>query len=324
MAPRHRRALRVVSRALAAGALLLLLAWLGLRLYDRPPGPPGGWLVRLGLEERFATVAGVRVRYVRTGGGSPVVLLHGFGSSIYTWKDVIPGLARAHEVVALDLPGFGWSDQPADLSFELYPRVVLGLLDQLSLDRASLVGNSMGGAVACWLAASEPGRVDLLVLIDSAGFNLREADRPAMVRLTSHPSAEAIAGRLPATRLLVTIGLRHVFHDDTRLTEERIDEYLAAAKRPGTLRSIRSLMASTRAAADEFAARLGRIKAPTLVLWGEEDQWIPLAHADRFVAAIHGARKVVVPGIGHLPEEEAPQEVTRLLLDFLEVGDQAR
>jgi pimeloyl-ACP methyl ester carboxylesterase len=324
MAPRLRRALRVVSRGLAAGAVLLLLVWAGLRLYDRPPRPPGGWLVRVGLEERFATVAGVRVRYIRTGVGPPVVLLHGFGSSIYTWKDVIPGLARAHETVALDLPGFGWSDQPADLSFELYPRVVLGLLDQLSLDRVSLVGNSMGGAVACWVTASEPHRVERLVLIDSAGFNLREADRPAMVRLTSHPLAEAVVGRLSATRLLVTIGLRRVFHDDTRLTEERVDEYLAAAKRPGTLRSIRSLMTSYQGTAGEFEAQLGRIKAPTLVIWGEEDEWIPPAHADRFVGAIPGARKVVLPRVGHLPEEEAPEEVTRLLIDFSKIGDQDR
>jgi pimeloyl-ACP methyl ester carboxylesterase len=294
--------------------------WVGLRLYDRPPGPPGRWLGRLGLEERFATVAGVRIRYVRTGEGPPVVLLHGFASSIYTWKDVIPGLEREHEVVALDFPGFGWSDQPADLSFDLYPRVVLGLLDQLSLDRVSLVGNSMGGAMACWIAASEPRRMGRLVLIDSAGFNLREADRPAMVRLISHPLAEAVVGRLPATRLLVTAGLRRVLHDDTRLTEEGVDEYLAAAKRPGTLRSIRSLVASYRGAAGEFESGLSRIRAPTLVIWGEKDAWIPLAHADRFVTAIPGARKVVLPGVGHVPEEEAPEEVTRLLLEFLGGG----
>ena len=239
IAPRLLRALQVVSRALAGGARVLLLVWVGLRLYDRPPGPPGGWLVRLGLEERFATVAGVRIRYVRTR-ERPVVLLHGFGSSIYTWRDVIPSLARAHEVVALDFPGFGWSDQPADLSFELYPRVVLGLLDQLSLDRVSLVGDGMGRAVACWIAASEPRRVDRLVLIDCTVGQPARGRPPAMVRLISHPLAEAVVGRLPATRLLVTAGLRRVLHDDTRLTEERVDEYLAAAKRPGTLRSIRS------------------------------------------------------------------------------------
>jgi pimeloyl-ACP methyl ester carboxylesterase len=83
-------------------------------------------------------------------------------------------------------------------------------------------------------------------------------------------------------------------------------------------------MTSYQGTAGEFEAQLGRIKAPTLVIWGEEDEWIPPAHADRFVGAIPGARKVVLPRVGHLPEEEAPEEVTRLLLDFSKVGDQDR
>ena len=136
-------------------------------------------------------------------------------------------------MVALDFPGFGWSDQPADLSFDLYPRVVLGLMDELGLDRPSLVGNSMGGAVGALVAASHPSRVEQLVLIDAAGFNLRAADRPAMVRLTAHPLAEGLLARLPIRRLLVTLGLRQVFHDDTKITDERVNEYLAAASAPG-------------------------------------------------------------------------------------------
>jgi pimeloyl-ACP methyl ester carboxylesterase len=307
-----------MKRLLVAFLLLVLVAFVVLKGYDRPPLPPGGWLAALGLEERFATVDGVRVRYVRVGrGGSAVVLLHGFASSIYTWKDVIPALARDHEVVALDLPGFGWSDQPAGLSFDLYPRVVLGLMDQLGLSQGSLVGNSLGGAVAVVVAATQGARVDRLVLIDAAGFNLRAADRPAMVRLASHPLAEAILSRLPLRRLAVTVGLRQVFHDDTKITEERTNEYLAAASRPGTLASIRSLALSQRLTPEAMEELLRRITAPTLVVWGGEDAWIPVSHADRFLAAIPGARKVVLPDVGHTPEEETPDEVARLLLEFL-------
>ena len=171
------------------------MGFFALTRYDRPPPPAGRWLVSLGLEERFATVGGVRVRYLRTGRGPAILLIHGLASSIYTWKDEIPALARDHEVVALDLPGFGGSDQPADLSFDLYPRVVVGLMDQLGIARASLVGNSLGGAVASVVAARQPARVDRLVLIDAAGFNLHAADRPALVRLASHPLAEGLLSR---------------------------------------------------------------------------------------------------------------------------------
>ena len=306
-----------MKRFLAALALVAVVGLLGLKSYDRPPSPPGSWLAVSGLQERFATVEGLRVRYVRAGRGPAVFLLHGLASSIYTWKDVIPTLTRGHEVVALDLPGFGWSDQPADLSFDLYPRVVVALMDQLGISRASLVGNSLGGAVGSVVAARHPARVDRLVLIDAAGFNLRSADRPAMVRLASHPLAEAILSRLPLKRLLVTLGLRQVFHDDAKVTEERVTEYLAAVSRPGTLRSLRSLASSPSLRPEETEALLRRVIAPTLVVWGGDEAWIPVAHADRFVAAISGARKVVLPGVGHTPQEEQPGEVVRLLLEFL-------
>ena len=307
-----------MKRVVAAVVLLSVLGLVALERYDRPPLPPGQWLRTLGLEERFATLHGVRVRYVRAGQGPAVVLIHGLASSIYTWKDEIPALAREHEVVALDLPGFGWSDQPADLSFDLYPRVVVALMDELGLARASLVGNSLGGAVASVVAARQPGRVDRLVLIDAVGFNLRAADQPVLVRLASHPLAEAVVSRLPLQRLLVTLGLRQVFHDDTRVTEERVNEYLAAAARPGTLASLRSLAASLHPSPEDTEELLRHVAAPTLVVWGGEDAWIPLAHADRFVGAIGGARKVVLPGVGHTPQEEKPEEVVPLLLEFLE------
>ncbi len=306
-----------MKRFLAVVALVALVGYVALRRYDRPPDPPGAWLKAAGLPERFTTIEGQRVRYIRTGHGPTVVLLHGFASSIYTWKDVIPALAPSHEVVALDFPGFGWSGQPADLSFELYPRVVLGLMDELGVTRASLVGNSMGAAVGALIAASRSPRVEKLVLIDAAGFNLRAADRPALVRLASHPLAEGLLARLPMRRLVVTLGLRQVFHDEAKITDERINEYLGAAARPGTLASIRSLGASQRLDPRSFEDALGRIAAPTLVIWGAFDTWIPPAHADRFVAAIKGARKVVLAGVGHTPQEEDPPAVNRLLLEFL-------
>jgi len=116
---------------------------------------------------------------------------------------------------------------------------------------------------------------------------------------------------------MVESSLRQVFHDPAKVTPERLSEYLHAALRPGTLPAIRSLGASLRDRSDVVLAALPRIQAPTLVLWGDADRWIPIAHADRFVAAIPGARKVVVAACGHVPQEEKPEEVARLLLAFL-------
>lgn len=306
----RRRAVIGGLAALAVAALVAAASW-----YDRPPATASAWLAEAGLEPRFATIGSQRVRFVRAGAGSAVVLIHGFGSSIYTWKDVIPALAARHDVTALDLPGFGRSDQPDDLAFGDLPRAVLGLMQALGVERAALVGNSLGGAVAAVAASSHPERVAGLVLVDAAGFQASPSDQPGMVRLATSWAAPLV-GRLPGKRLLVEASLRQVFFDPRLVTPERVEEYLAPLRRPQALRAMRSLGKSF-AAGPMLAPALAGIEAPTLVLWGDADRWIPLAHADRFVAAIPGAKKRVIPACGHMPQEERPAELARLLLEFL-------
>lgn len=302
----------------AAAAGVLLLAGLGLLAarHDRLPAKPGAWLVRSGLEARYATVGRHRLRFVRSGSGAPVVLVHGFASSVYTWRDVLPVLAASHDVVALDLPGFGGSDRPPDLGFQELPAAVVGLMDALGLPRAALVGNSMGGGVVAVVAADRPERVGALVLIDAAGFDLEPEDAPGMVRLMMSPLG-SLAGALPGRRLAVETALRQVFHDDRLVTDERVAEYMAGTFQPGSFAAMRSLGRSLDGRTAIVEERLPRIEAPTLVLWGREDRWIPLAHADRFVAAIPNAEKMVLDACGHMPQEEKPAVVGDLLRRFL-------
>jgi pimeloyl-ACP methyl ester carboxylesterase len=304
---------------LAATAALLFVLGVVAARFDRPPARPGAWLAESGLEARFLTVGGHRLRYVRTGRGPAVVLVHGFASSLYTWKEILPALEPVHDVVALDLPGFGGSARPADLSFRELPEAVLGLMDGLEIGRAALVGNSMGGAVAAVAAAEQPGRVTALVLIDAAGFNLGPGEAPAMVRLAMSPIGSLIRP-LPLKRLAVEWSLREVFHDDAHVTDERVAEYMDGLQRPGALASIASLGRSLGERDRVVQESLPRIQAPTLVVWGREDRWIPVAHADRFVEAIPGARKVVLDACGHMPQAEKPEEVGRLLRESFRSG----
>lgn len=297
-------------------ALLLVLAAL-LLWPEAPPGPTGAWMQGAGLQPRFETLAGHRVRFVRAGSGPAVVLIHGFGSSIFTWRDVLPALAKDRDVVALDLPGFGGSDQPADLAADLFPAVVTGLMERLGLARASLVGNSMGGAVAVQLATATPERVERLVLVDAAGYRMGAAQRPVLLRVVGSAPLAVVLERLPFRRRLVRTALRQVFHDDGLVSEERVEEYLAPFARPGALRAVRSLLRSREAQAGAFGDVVARVRVPTLIVWGREDAWIPVADADRFAAHIPGARKVVLDSCGHLPQEERPAELLQLLEEFL-------
>jgi len=300
----------------AAG--LLLLAAVAAAIFvargEAPPRPPGQWLQRAGVEPRYEDLSGLRVRYVRRGRGPVLILLHGLASSIYTWADVIPALARDHDVVAVDLPGFGGSDIPADLSSSVYPGTVVGLMDRLGISRATLVGNSLGGAVAIVLAARHPERVRRLILIDSAGYNLDPSRRPMLLRFVGSAPVAAALDALPVRRWLVRTALRQVFHDAARVTPERVEEYLAPLARPGTTEALRSLLAPQSGFGLPGLER--EVRVPTLIIWGRNDRWIPVADADRFAAAIPGARKVVLEECGHVAQEERPAEVVHLLEEF--------
>src|SRR4029450_11848456 len=144
------RRVALVVRALLALAVAFVL-------WPRPLGPTGGWMARAGVEPRYLEAAGWRVRSVRKGQGPPVVLLHGFASSMYSWSEVLPGLAREHDVVALDFPGFGGSEVRPGLTAADLARVVPAVVDGLGLGRVDVVGHSLGGAVACVFGAGRPG-----------------------------------------------------------------------------------------------------------------------------------------------------------------------
>ncbi len=271
-----------------------------------------------GLRPRHVVVEGVQVRYVRMGTGPTIVLLHGFASSIVTWKDVLPVLAQQHDVIAMDLPGFGGSDIPSRLTPDLQARVVLGVLDQLAVRRASLVGNSLGGALALVLAATQPDRVERLVLIDAAGFNFAMADRPLLLRaLTVLPGA-GLLDRSPRRRWLIDLGLRQVFHDDRLVTPERVDEYVVPLLRPRAAVALQQLLRSP----DDlgFPGIVARIRQPTLVIWGRNDVWIPPENARRFAASLKDARVVLLDACGHMPQEEKPEDTATLIAEFLAPG----
>ena len=297
-----------------AFVLLLVLGVAAFLLPAEKVPPTGQWLSRIGLEPKTVRLGRFDVRYVRKGSGPSVILIHGLASSIYSWAGVIGPLSERFDVIALDLPGFGASTKAADLSFADYEPTLVALMDALAVPKAHFVGNSMGGAVSLLMAARERDRVDHVVILDSAGFNMAPRERPFLARLLANRTAGALAESLPVKRLLTRLFLKRLIQDETRITEERVNEYEAPFLSPGAVASARSLLLSR--VDGGFAADLSSIQARTLVVWGRFDPWLPLSQADRFVSEIKGARKVVLE-TGHMPQEEKPAEVARLIGDFL-------
>ena len=303
-----RRFLGRFGIVVAVAVVILLL------LPQEKASPTGAWLAARGLTAKTVRVGTSDLRYVRKGAGPTIILIHGIASSIYSWADVIGPLSEHFDVIAVDLPGYGESTQPADLTFDAFEPALVGFMDALAVPRAHFAGNSLGGAISLMMAVRRPDRVDRLVLVDSAAFNMRLNERPFMIRVMGAEAAGMISDRLPIRRTLTRATLSRLLHDRSRVTDERVNEYVAPLLRPGALVATRSLLHSP--IDDRIVAALGRIEAKTLVIWGRYDPWLPESHADRFVAAIRGARKVVVEA-GHMPQEERPEEVAMLIRDFL-------
>ena len=287
---------------LAAG--LLLAALLG-----------GGWLWtpdldRATLEAKYAAppsefieVAGVRLHVRDTGpkDAPALLLLHGFGSSLQTWDAWAQVLQADHRVVRFDLPGAALTgaDPTGNYSDERGVQIIAALMDRLGLQRATVVGHSMGGRLAWRFAAEQPQRVDKLVLVApdgyaSPGFEYGKAPEVTpLVRLMQYV--------LP--RAVVAMSLRPAYADPRNMSEADLDRYDDLMRAPGVRTALIARMQQL--VLQDPAPFLRRIAAPTLLLWGSKDAMIPVANAQDYLRDLPHARLVTLPGAGHLLQEES-------------------
>lgn len=265
---------------------------------------------------RFAEVGGVRVHYQEKGSGPALVLVHGYGSNIYTWKDVFDALATEHRVIAVDLKGFGFTAKPVgDYRIEDQAALVVGLLDQLKVEKAILCGSSMGGGVALAAAINYPQRVAGLVLVDSAAFVAGRGSSSLAPGVVRWPVVGPLIAALALTRdTLVREGLSKSFRDQSKVTDERVAVYrLPLTTRGGQWAALR---VGEQRDYSRIEPALGRITQPTLIIWGDEDRLILLEDGKRLHASIPHSKFVVFEDCGHLPQEEMPQRFAREVLGF--------
>lgn len=264
----------------------------------------------------FVQVGGQRVHVEQAGEGEPVVLLHGFGGSTYLWRQMTPRLAGHFRVVAIDLNGFGWTERPRAreaYTLEGQAALVLGVLDALGIERAHLVGHSYGGGLAIWLAARHPERVRSLSLVASTLPTYASARRS---RWAAWRPLVALFVRTRALREgFVRRGLERAVADPTIVTDELVRAYLARLRVEGATRAFQGLTAPTSEVRPEV--RLEALHVPTLGVWGEQDRLLSVEAGARGVGRIPGSRFVRLPGVGHLPMEEAPDRLAAALEEFL-------
>jgi pimeloyl-ACP methyl ester carboxylesterase len=268
------------------------------------------------LVARYKTVDSTRIRYVDTGRGPTVVLIHGLAASIYSWRHAILPIAQAgFRVIAFDNRGFGFSDKPAHgYSNEAYVRLLFGLMDSLDVSEAILVGHSMGGAIAAQAAIDRPDRVRALVLVDAAGLSVRW---PFMLRAARWPVVGVVIDRLRGRAATARI-LKSLYAEPSRVTPEDVDQYYAPLAEPGFGRGLRGVLREFRF--DALRDRLGQVATPTLVMWGTRDRLIPPGVGQAMAEQLPRAVLVRFPDAGHALPEETPEAFNRALLGFLEHG----
>jgi len=266
------------------------------------------------LEAKYATPPskfmmlpdGARVHYRDRGprNAEALVLIHGSNASLFTWEPWTKRLDNTFRVIALDLPGHGLTGAVPthDYSQEGMVKFVLEFADKLELKTFALAGNSMGGGVAARFAEEYPDRVNHLILVDAGGMPVKEGDRvPLAFRLARIPVLNQILLHI-TPRPLVVEGLNDAIVHKSIITDRMIDTYWDFARMDGTREATveRFGLGWDTYVRDHIAA----IKAPTLILWGEEDHLIPVAAAHKFQAAIPGSKLIVYPATGHIPMEE--------------------
>lgn len=260
-----------------------------------------------------------RIHYHEAGSGSPLVLLHGSGPGVSGWSNFrgnFPVLSETFRTVIMDMPGFGLSERP---TFDkAYPKIAadatLRLLDALGIEKASLLGNSMGGYVALEFALAHPDRVDRLVLMGPGGLaasSFGPDPSEGARRLFEFMSAPSKAGMEAWVDTMVA--------NKAVIDDQLIDERMANAQRPGAMESAMAIFGTLSQFPDEVPmfAKVHKITAPTLVTWGRDDRMLPYEQSVFGYRRMPNAELHVFSGCGHWAQVERKADFERVVTEFL-------
>jgi pimeloyl-ACP methyl ester carboxylesterase len=278
------------------------------------------------IKDEWIEVAGLRVHCLMAGHqhAAPVLLLHGGGydSASLSYKQSIEPISQYYRVIAPDWPGYGDSDKPkVKYTTEYYVDFLGHLMDTLGLEKVSLVGISMGGAISLGFSLRWPQRVEKLVLVDSHGLGREVPGRVmsyVMVRLPLlNKLVWAILGR---SRRMIRWSLQTVFHGPQAVTGSLVDEVFQMANKPGVGEAWRSWQRNEigwSGLHTNFVDRLHTLKVPTLILHGADDKYVPVSWAQRAHTLIEDSQLSIFPQCGHWLTREKPTEFNHVVLEFL-------
>lgn len=310
-------------------AILLLVALAALFFWGYAPDTEAAQMERKygSAASRFAELEpGLRVHYRDEGksDGRVLVLIHGSNASLHTWEPWVKALGKDYRVISLDLPGHGLTGRnPAGVYDNAsYVSVVDRLLTKLNVDNAVIGGNSMGGGVSWLFALTHPEKVDALLLVDASGQPQAKSGKlPLGFKLMRTPVIKE-AVRFIAPRSIFESSVKTSMSVQSKINDQLIDRYWELNRYPGNREATMQRFSSLKNMTPVTKERLSAIKAPVLILWGAEDNLIPVTSAKWFAEAMPQAKLIIYPNVGHIPMEEIPEKSAndvKIWLDSLAV-----
>jgi pimeloyl-ACP methyl ester carboxylesterase len=253
---------------------------------------------------------------VEMGKGENIIFANGIAAPVYTWRKVMLILSKKFHVYGLDYKGTGFSEKTKDkYSIDLFSKQILDLMNYYNMKSAVLVGNSLGGEVSLNFAIKYPERVKALILIDTAGYQNNKELTKLLTRLSRCRFVRDLLKKYTSKKFAKKI-IEWALYNDKIIDKEMVNAYYKPMKTKGAFDAFIELVKNLSYTEFDYS-KVKNITAHTLIIWGEEDKWIPVSDAYKFHKDIKNSKLVVLKDCGHAPQEEKPEEVSRLIAKFM-------
>lgn len=270
---------------------------------------------------KFVAIDNLVMHYQDQGDGPTLVLLHGVASSVHTWDGWVDRLADHYRIIRIDLPGHGLTG--SDPTVERYDTAYMvdkleKFLNKLKIDDIYLAGNSLGGYISWNYALHRPDRVKKMILLDAAGF---PQDLPFIMSFAAMPVIGEMSG-LMMPKFVVNMNINAAYGDKSKVSDELIQRYFDLTMREGNRESLIKVFRTMKEQSSNphLGDRVKEITIPTLLIWGDQDEWVPLDILAEFDKALVNSQTIVYEGVGHMPMEELPVQTARDAHSFLTHG----
>ncbi len=268
---------------------------------------------------KFIEIDGMQVHYRDEGTGIPIVLIHGTAASLHTWDYWTEKLKKNYRVIRLDLPAFGLTgaNSNGDYSIKNYTEFLNAFLSKLDITNFYLAGNSLGGNIAWNYTVDYPEKIRKLILVDASGLPTNK-EQPWIFKMAKTPVLNSLFLYL-TPKMVIKNNMEQVYQDDTKITDDLVTRYHDMALREGNRQAfIDRAKTDFKLSDSKNIERIKSIKTETLLIWGENDVWIPLDNGKRMNGLISNSKLAVIKNSGHVPMEENPEESLKILLNFID------